>query len=63
MLMKNVRIQRRSFEKNDDGVSDIWSAWEFAQIPMDAQSGETIIFDVPTEEILRVPEIATWDDV
>ena len=51
------------FRKMGDNSTDIWSAWEFAQIPMDAQSGETIIFDVPTEEILRVPEIATWDDV
>lgn len=51
------------FHKMDGDSLNIWSAWEFAQIPVDAQSGELILFEVPTEEILSVPEIITWDDI
>lgn len=58
---ENKAIAKR-FHERDDGTMNIWNTWEFAQIPVDAQSAEMIIFSVPTEEILRVPEIIAWDD-
>jgi len=35
----------------------------FMKLPVDAQSGQPIIFTTGDEETLRVPDILTWDDV
>ena len=41
----------------------VWESRYFLQMPIDAQSGNPIIYALPTEEILRVPEIITWNEV
>ena len=34
-----------------------------AHVPVDAQTGELIVFTIGTAETLSVPEIITWDDI
>lgn len=41
----------------------VWEKDCFLQMPINAQNGEAILFDVPTEDVLRVPDIVTWSNV
>ena len=51
----------------DDGeVCGLWGQLYSANLPVDAQSGELILFtygDKKNAEVFSVPEITTWDDV
>lgn len=40
-----------------------WSAPEFVQIPIDAQTGEMILFTTGDEETFSVPEMVTWESL
>ena len=40
-----------------------WENHYQAQVPVDAQTGELIVFTTGSEEIFQVPELVTWDDV
>ncbi len=40
-----------------------YEAVDFFEMPIDAQSGEPIIFATGTEEIFSVPKMITWNDV
>lgn len=42
---------------------DIWNAWEFVQMPVDAQSGAPLILTTGDEKTFSVPEILTWESV
>ncbi|MBQ7886507.1 MAG: hypothetical protein IJ313_06385 [Clostridia bacterium] len=55
--------QAKRFHESNEVEKVIWEAWEFLQMPIDAQSAEAIFFRLPDEETYRVPEITTWDDV
>ena len=50
------------FHEWDDGSVNIWNAWEFVQMPVDAQSGELIIMTTGDEKTFSVPEIVAWDE-
>lgn len=43
--------------------NDIWNAWEFVQMPVDAQSGAPLILTTGDEKTFSVPEILTWESV
>lgn len=59
---ENKKLVKR-FLDEDENEKDFWSAWEFVQMPVDAQSGEMIIMTTGDEKTFSVPEIITWDDV
>lgn len=40
-----------------------WSAPEFVQIPINAQSGDMILFTTGDEETFSVPEMVTWESL
>ena len=40
-----------------------WKQYEFAQIPLDAQTGEMKIITTGDEATFAVPEMTTWEDV
>lgn len=40
-----------------------WEAYEFAQIPLDAQTGEMKIITTGDEATFAVPKMTTWEDV
>ena len=40
-----------------------WEAYEFAQIPLDAQTGEMKIITTGDEATFAVPEMTTWEDI
>ena len=40
-----------------------WEAYEFAQIPLNAQTGEMKIITTGDEATFAVPEMTTWEDV
>ena len=46
----------------DEGMTK-WENNYQAQVPVDAQTGEMIVFTIGTAETLSVPEIITWDDI
>ena len=50
------------FRERRQGSVDIWNAWEFVQMPVDAQSGELLILTTGDERTFSVPEIVTWND-
>lgn len=41
---------------------DRWTLYEFAQIPLDAQTGEMKIITTGDETTFAVPKMATWED-
>jgi len=43
--------------------NDIWNAWEFVQMSVDAQSGAPLILTTGDEKTFSVPEILTWESV
>ncbi len=51
------------YEHLGDDEFSIWSAPEFVQIPIDAQSGDMIIFTTGDEETFSVPKLVTWDSL
>ena len=40
-----------------------WKQYEFAQIPLDAQTGEMKIITTGDEATFSVPKMTTWEDV
>ena len=40
-----------------------WEAYEFAQIPLNAQTGEMKIITTGDEATFAVPKMTTWEDV
>ena len=40
-----------------------WEAYEFAQIPLNAQTGEMKIITTGDEATFSVPKMTTWEDV
>lgn len=40
-----------------------WEAYEFAQIPLDAQTGEMKIITTGDEATFAVPKMTTWEDI
>lgn len=42
---------------------ELWGGVCFANLPVDAQSGELIIFEVGDPETFSVPDMVTWDEV
>lgn len=39
-----------------------WEQYEFVQMPVDAQSGELILFNQGSSETFSVPKLTTWED-
>lgn len=60
---KSGRRSVENFRKIYDSGTSIWNRWEFAQLPINAQSGNMIIFTTGDEETFSVPELVTWDEI
>ncbi|MBQ2989991.1 MAG: hypothetical protein IJD60_01715 [Clostridia bacterium] len=58
---KDEYMIKMMIEPDDELVK--WENHYQAKVPVDAQTGEMIVFVHGTDEIFSVPEIATWDDV
>lgn len=56
-------IVNNFYEHLGDDAFSIWSTPEFVQIPINAQSGDMIIFTTGDEETFSVPEMVTWDAI
>lgn len=50
-------------EQDSDFNMNMFEMPDFAQIPIDAQSAEIMIFEVGSEELYTVPELVTWEEV
>jgi len=57
-LRWRLHLRARRQKKND-----IWNAWEFVQMSVDAQSGAPLILTTGDEKTFSVPEILTWESV
>ena len=58
---KDAYMIKMMLEPDEDFVK--WENHYQAQVPVDAQTGELIVFTTGSKEIFQVPELVTWDDV
>ena len=59
------RTESRVLWTASTSISELnrWEAYEFAQIPLNAQTGEMKIITTGDEATFAVPEMTTWEDV
>ncbi len=62
-------VDARRFDAYDENVyvytGEVppWTGYYYTNLPIDAQSGEAILFTTGDAETFSVPELVTWDEL